>query len=86
MFRTRRLITVAATAALLLPAIAPAQLAQAQTVIHRSRTVIDHNRDYYYPQVRPSSPYVVRRDIEDSTLVRPVIIDSTIEDSTIVNP
>jgi hypothetical protein len=44
--------------------------------------------DYYYPDTRyRSTPgYVIRRNIEDSTLVRPVIIDSQIEDSTIVNP
>lgn len=85
----------------LLPLLAmPMLMAQlplsAQTVIHR--TVVTGTPDYYdpgnpgnpsysYPQGWHSRPGPVRRgNVEDSTLVNPVIINPRIEDSTIVNP
>ncbi len=44
----------------------------------------------YYPSypagVYPRSTTIIRSDIEDSTLVNPVIIDSEIDDSTLINP
>jgi hypothetical protein len=48
----------------------------------------NRDRDYYYPHSRDSyrSEPVIRGNIEDSTIVRPVIIDSDIDSSTIVNP
>jgi hypothetical protein len=40
-------------------------------------------REEYY---RPRYGQVFRGDIEDSTLINPVIIDSRIDDSTLINP
>lgn len=49
-----------------------------------------HSQHLYpvYPGVYPGYPStsVTGDDIEDTTLVNPVIIDSEIEDSTLVNP
>lgn len=81
---TRHWITVAlATVALMTPTVA-----EAQTIIYRSVSPSSEHhdyREYRYPRVYRSTP-TIRGDIEESVLVRPVIIDSTIEDSTIINP
>jgi hypothetical protein len=49
----------------------------------------NRDRDYYYPHSQ--DPYrstrpVIRGEVEGSTIVRPVIIDSEIDHSTLVNP
>lgn len=98
----RRVITATlVTAALLAPTAAQAQTVIYRSVSPRTesdyreyyyprvspRIESDYYREYHYPRVYRSTPRtVIRGDVEDSTLVRPVIIDSTIEDSTIVNP
>jgi hypothetical protein len=63
---------------------------QAQTVIYQRGSGSVHSDRYdhsgrTYPGYRRSGT-VIRGDIENSTLVNPVIIDSDIEDSTLVNP
>lgn len=66
---------------------------QAQTVIYQggSGSVRTHRydqparSDWYHPGYRRPGQ-VIRGNVEDSTLVNPVIIDSEIEDSTLVNP
>ncbi len=63
---------------------------QAQTVIYHNQTDRDYYRDYYYPHGGHSFPAYPggqsRYEIEDSTLVNPVIVNPQIRDSTLINP
>lgn len=67
-------------------AIATQLPSQAQTIMdyhQRDRS----DRDYYYPHGgRSDRGGASRYEIEDSTLVNPVLVEPQIQDSTLINP
>lgn len=83
---SRALLPALLPVLIMVSAIATELPIQAQTVIYRNR--VDYpGRDDYYPRIyRSDSDYRRSSEIEDSTLVNPVIVDPQIRDSTLINP
>lgn len=84
-FGLSRLLLPVEAGLLVLGLLATAVPTQAQSAGHNSSS----RRDYYYPQTRDpyrSTPDGTSGQINDATLVRPVIIDNRIQNSTVIGP